>query len=97
MEWIKDEAVWWREVGAGGKEHISNSSHLERLMDGAQHFCAHPGSLPPHSITRQSIKSSKREKKKKKQIGICYWSRRLMQLSVALSQPDVCRFCAGLF
>lgn len=37
----------------------ANSSHLERLMDRGQHFCTYPGSLPPHSITRQSIKSSK--------------------------------------
>lgn len=38
----------------------ANSSHLERLTDREQHFCTYPGSLPPHSITRQSIKSSKK-------------------------------------
>lgn len=41
----------------------ANSSHLERLMDRGQHFCTYPGSLPPHSITRQSIKSSKKPRK----------------------------------
>ena len=38
----------------------ANSSHLERLMDRGQHFCTYPGSLPSQSITRQSIKSSKK-------------------------------------
>lgn len=37
----------------------ANSSHLERLMDIGQHFCTYLGSLPPQSIIRQSIKSSK--------------------------------------
>lgn len=41
----------------------ANSSHLERLTDREQHFCTYPGSLPPHSITRQSIKSSKKTQK----------------------------------
>lgn len=41
----------------------ANSSHLERLMDRGQHFCTYPGSLPPQSITRQSIKSSKKPRK----------------------------------
>lgn len=41
----------------------ANSSHLERLMDRGQHFCTYAGSLPPHSITRQSIKSSKKPRK----------------------------------
>ena len=41
----------------------ANSSHLERLMDRGQHFCTYPASLPPQSITRQSIKSSKKPRK----------------------------------
>lgn len=44
----------------------SNSSHLERLMDRGWHFCT--CSLPPHSIIRHSIKSSKKEDRKKKNI-----------------------------
>lgn len=38
-------------------------------MDGGRHFCTHPDSLPPHSISRQSIKSSGRKEKQWKKKG----------------------------
>lgn len=72
----------------------ANSSHLKRLMDRGQHFCTYPGSLPPQSITRQSIKFSKKPRKAlAKALGV------LMLLYAALlllSQSDVCWFHAGL-
>lgn len=43
----------------------SNSSHLEKLMEGERRFCTYPGSLPPHSIIRQSIMSTKKEENRK--------------------------------
>lgn len=72
----------------------ANSSHLERLMHIGQHFCSYPGSLPPQSITRQSIKSSKKARK-----ALAKALRGMMLLSAALlllSQPDVCWFHAWL-
>lgn len=65
-----------REAGTlgGGRVGLdANSSHLEGLMDRGQHFCTYPGSLPPHSITRQSIKSSKKKGKKKKKSQKRQW------------------------
>lgn len=95
---IKDEAVWWREVGAGGKEHVwlLIALILERLMDGTRHFCTHPGSLLPHSITRRSIKSSKKEggEKKKNRKALVTGPGERMQRSLAFI--STC-FCAGLF
>lgn len=95
---IKDEAVWWREVGAGRKEHVSLliALILERLMDGTRHFCTHPGSLLPHSITRRSIKSLKKRRRgeKKNRKALVTGPGERMQLSLAFI--STC-FYAGLF
>lgn len=61
----------------------ANSSHLERLMDRGQHFCTYPGSLPPQSITRQSIKSSKKPRKAPAE-ALRVWCGFLLRLSAAL-------------
>ena len=74
----------------------ANSSHLERLMDRGQHFCTYPSSLPPQSITRQSIKSSKKRRKapaKALRVWCCFSAALLL-----LSQPRVCvGFVLGWF
>lgn len=62
-------------------------------MDRGQHLCTYPGSLPPQSITTQSIKSSKKTQKKRK------GSKGMMLLPAALLllfPPCVCQFNAGL-
>lgn len=69
-------------------------------MDGGQLFCTYPGSLPPHSISRQSIKSSRKKarnlKKKKKEPATetlrvpCCFS------AAAYLNPDGRRLDAGL-
>lgn len=88
-------------MGGGRVGLDANSSHLEGLMDRGQHFCTYPGSLPPHSITRQSIKSSKKKEKKKeipeKAVAKApRVARYFLLLYRFYLNPDGCRFCAGL-
>lgn len=64
-------------------------------MEGERRFCTYPGSLPPHSIIRQSIMSTKKEEKK--QIDSHDWLQECGCSSpLLLSQPDICWFCAWL-
>lgn len=63
-------------------------------MDGGQLFCTYPGSLPPHSISRQSIKSSRKKERKEPATEtlrvLCCFS------AAAYLNPDGHRLDAGL-